>query len=192
MRSVVLLTLILLIAACSRTTDSPRADVVALLARTGSIDSLARSSPDIERHFALAGGRLVPVSDSSAWPQEAEAEVRVLLAQDGRPLRHIEVPVSGSGDWYAEHAHYFDETGRTVAIRDYVGYIVDECGGSGSITRRTVYGPPFQVLWTETSNTDATGADREPAECEGRVDLLAGMPRESYAAFVLAGQAPER
>ena len=192
MRSVLLPALALLIAGCSRTTESTRVDVAALFTRADSIDSVARSTPDIEHIFALSGGQLIPVPDSSAWPPQAETEVRVLLAPDGSPLRLVEIPVSQSGDWYAEHSHYFDEAGRTVVTRDYVGYLVDECGGSGSITRRTAYDSQFKAFWAETQHTDATGTAREPAQCEGRVDLLAGDPRETYAAFVLAGRAPAR
>src|SRR5690606_37473614 len=188
MRSLGVVPLGLLIAACAGAAEAPGADAVALLARVDSIDSLARHSPERERAFFIAGGRVALAPGTAAWPPEAEAEVRVLYTHDGRPLRHVEVPVSESGDWYAEHAHYFDSTGRTVATRGYVGYLVDECGGSGSVTRRTAYGPGLRVLLTDTLYTDAAGAVRDSVACGGgRADLLSGTPRESYAALVQAG-----
>lgn len=177
-------------AGCGRAPERPR-DPAALVAWADSVDSAASHAPGRERTFALARGRLVPVHDSTGWPPNAEAEIRVFSTADGRPLRHLEMPVSESGDWALELAHYFDAQGRTVVFASDGRYFRANCGdGVAHDQRRTVYGPGFRKRASTRRLLDERDRPIPEAECGHPYDFFAGEPRASYDALVQAGRAP--
>ena len=184
---------LLVAAACQRRDGlpAPPADAPGLLAWADSVDSLAARGRGTERTFALREGRLTPVRDSTEWPEGYEAEVRVFSGTDGRPLRHLEIPVSLSGDWSLELAHYFDARGRTVVFASDGRYFRgDECGGVVHDRRRTAYDPAFRSLASNRRLQDEAGRPVDPGPCGHAYDFFAGEPLASYDALVRAGRAP--
>lgn len=181
-------------AACQRRAPlpPPPADAAGLVAWADSVDSLAARGGGTERIFALKDGRLTPVRDSTEWPDEFESEIFVLWGPDGRPLRHLEVPVSQSGDWFLERSHYFDARGRTVVFASDGRYFRGgECGLVVHDKRRTAYDSTFRALAsTRRLQNDSTGRVVDAAACGHAYDFFAGEPVASYDALVRAGRAP--
>jgi hypothetical protein len=181
-------------AACQRRDGlpPPPTDPAGLLAWADSVDSLAARGRGIERVFARKGGRLTPVRDSMQWPEEYDAAVRVFSDSGGRVLRHLELPVSLSGDWFLELAHYFDARGRTVVFASDGRYFRgDECGGVVHDKRRIAYDSAFRAR-SSTRRLQSDGG--RPVDPEGMCGhgyaFFAGEPLASYDALVRAGRAP--
>jgi hypothetical protein len=171
-------------------------DLAMVLAWADSVDSLAAQPGARQRSFAIVWGRLISVRDSTEWPDEAEAEVLVLVDTAGRPLRHLEMPVSESGDWWLGLTHYFDERGRTSVFARNVRYFsgAEGCGdGIADVRRRTVYGPDLRVVSSELRLEDGTGQPLDEKACpvSTRYDeFFADDPQPTYDALVRAGRAP--
>jgi hypothetical protein len=166
-----------------------RRPAASLVAWAASVDSLATARKGTERTYALRNGRLAPVRDSADW-EGAEAEVRIFTAPEGRPLRHLEIPVSQSGDWTLELAHYFDAQGRTVVFASDGRYFRGCGGGIVHDRRRTVYGRDFRVVSSTRQLQDEAGKPLDEATCGHPYSFFAGEPRATYTALVQAGRAP--
>lgn len=181
-------------AACQRRAPlpPPPTDAAGLVAWADSVDSLAARGRSTERVFALKDGRLTPVHDSTGWPEEYEAEIRIFSGPDGRPKRQLEMPVSQSGDWSLELAHYFDARGRTVVFASDGRYFRGgECGLVVHDKRRTAYDSAFRPLSsTRQMRNDSTGRAVDADACGHVYDFFAGEPVASYDALVRAGRAP--
>lgn len=180
-------------AACQRERAlPPPADPAERIAWADSVDSLAARGRGTERTFALREGRLAPVRDSTQWPEEYDAEVRVFSGPDGRPLRHLEIPAGLSGDWSLELAHYFDAQGRTAVFASDGRYVRgEECGGVVHDRRRTAYGlDSLPLMSTRRLQAGETGQPVDPGPCGHAYDFFAGEPLASYGALVRAGRAP--
>ena len=185
---------VLLAAACQRRAPlpPPPRDAAGLVAWADSVDSLAARGGGTERIFALKAGRLTLVRDSTEWPEEYESLIFILSGPDGRPLRHLENPVSQSGDWFLELSHYFDARGRTVVFASDGRYFRGgECGLVVHDRRRTAYDSTFRALAsTRQLRNDSTGRAVDPAACGHAYDHFAGEPLASYDALMHAGRAP--
>jgi len=175
--------------ACSR--SAPRtASKSAFTITPDSIDSLVARGQAIDSPFAYVGHRLVYVRDSSQWPDSADAEVHISRTRAGQPLRHLEAPISESGDWHLELIHYFDSAGRTQRFVSEGRYFRPDCGSGVMVDRTTIsYRPDFSVADSEHSLRDSRGAVTDSAMCGHAYDFFAGRPRASFESLREAGLA---
>lgn len=177
--------------AARQATAKPAAvqDPAGLLAWADSVDSL--KAPAVrEAAFALVGERLMAVRDSTGWPDSIDAQVHVRFDGAGRPLRHMELPFSRSGDWKVEYVHYFDEDGRTRVFASDGYYFREEGCGPGVVhdRRRTVYDPSGRIIHTENALLDVKDQPVPREACGHTYDFFAGEPQPSHAALVAAGR----
>ncbi len=168
--------------------DGPSSDDSASLrAYTEVIDSFAQQAH--EELYAVANGQLVPVADEASFPELAEAQIRVLRAADGTPRRHVESPVSESGDWSVAAVHYFDAQGRTVGFALEASWPNSGCTEVLRDHRFMLYDARFRRRLEEELFLNADGQPQDTTGCL--------MPYEfdrsafsNYTSLVAAGLAP--
>lgn len=169
------------------------ADSAGLLDWADSIDMLAGQGGMEERVYATRGDSLVPLTDPTDTAIGGESEVRVLVGEDEKPLRHVEVPVSESGDWGLTLTHYFDPSGRTRVFASEGRFAGGpDCGG-GVLrdVRYTLYRADGTPLDEHRAILDDAGQPLSVDACGGHLyDFFSGQPRGSYKALVEEGRAP--
>jgi hypothetical protein len=165
------------------------ADTAALRAYTVAVDSLAEGAG--EELYAVVNGQLVPVPDEASWPDLAEARIHLLRAADGSPRRHVEIPVSESGDWSVAAVHYFDREGRTVGFALEASWFNSGCTEVLRDFRFMLYDPTFRRKLEERRYLDAAGQPRDTVGCVNPYQFDRGA-FSSYGSLAAAGLAPAR
>lgn len=97
-------------------------DTASIARRVDSIERIVKDHPDRMKLFASVAGRegLVPVPDTTSWPDEVEASYNIVFDVTGMPLLHRQMPSSESGDWFQAVTHYFAPDGRTILYDDEI------------------------------------------------------------------------
>lgn len=168
--------------------DGPAAsDSASLRAYTEVIDSFSQQAH--EELYAVANGQLVPVADEASWPELAEAQIRVLRAADGTPRRHVESPVSESGDWSVAAVHYFDREGRTVGFALEASWVNSGCTEVLRDHRFLLYDERFRRRLEEERFLDADGLATDTTGCLMPYDFDRSA-FSNYTNLVAAGLAP--
>jgi hypothetical protein len=144
--------------------------IVKIDARVDSIDAYLAVHPRELRVFArLPDSTVVPVKDSTSFPDETEESYNVLRDSAGRVLLHRRMPTSESGDWFEVDTHYFAPDGHTIR---YDFRISSFSGGCDVLReqRRYWYGPAFALLRQDSTYTDKNDQPIDARECYRRGD----------------------
>jgi hypothetical protein len=101
-----------------------------------SVESIVKRIDSIDRrlgdNFKIFCGfedskKLVEVTDTSNWPEEANITYNVILDSVGGIVRFDEIPASESGDWYVTLTSYFSSSGRIIKFNYYKCTDGSEC-----------------------------------------------------------------
>lgn len=99
--------------------------------------------------------KLEELPEMPEWvPDDSLFMVYILSDDKGRVLMHEVVPTSGSGDWTASYAHYFDDHGRTIMFEFYSGSFNSGCADILRITMRYYYDTNFKLAKKIVTYTD--------------------------------------
>ena len=165
-------------------------DPQGLFARADSIDALAAARPSDESVWARIAGRLRQQPDTGAWPDSAEAEIRIFRDGALRPLRHVESPAKGTSGPTLVLFHYFDTTGNTFVVRSIGSSFKRGCPtGVVRDRRRTSYERGLLAVASERRLEDNAGRPLDERVCTPD-DPFTGQPRGSFADLQRAGLAP--
>ena len=147
-------------------------DTTSIVARVDSIDQYVAADSQRLGVFAVVPGnpQLVPVRDSTDWPDNTEASINLALDPSGRPLLHREMPTSESGDWYAVISHYFDPNGRTIFYEYHISGFSSGCTDILRESKRIFLGRGGHTLAVRREFTDADGTPVSPDSCYRRSD----------------------
>jgi hypothetical protein len=139
---------------------SPYTDTVRIQARVDSIDAYVTEHPDRLKLYAAVPGdsTLVPVKDSTAWPDETDATYNIMFDSANRPLVHVEMPTSESGDWFAVGRHWFAPDGRTILYELSMSGFGSGCGEILRETWRVYLDPAGSILKESRRYTDGNDA----------------------------------
>jgi hypothetical protein len=149
--------------------------VETIKARVDSIDRYLKEHPGrLKVYAAVEGGNaLIPVKDSTAWPENVEASINILADSAGTVLLHREMPTSESGDWFAAISHYLAPDGRTIYYEFEISSFSSGCTEILRETKRLYFDPTFAVLKEELSFADKDWnpiSPPSPEECLRRSD----------------------
>jgi hypothetical protein len=161
----------------------PYADTVAIAARVDSIDRYITEHPERLKLFAKLSDKtgLVPVKDRASWPDGTEISYNTVTDIDGRPLFHLQVPTSESGDWDAEEIHYFAPDGHTILHQFRISGFSSGCVEILREIKRTFLAPTGTVLAETRHFSDGAGKPvTAPDSCDRRSDD-APAPKRSAA-----------
>lgn len=146
-----------------------------------SIDSLVAHKQTIDSEFARVGAHLLYVQDSTQFPTNAEAIIRISRTRSGRPLRYVESPVSESGDWSLALIHYFDALGRTQQFVSSSSYFGGDCARDIIVDRSvTRYRSDFTVASSTRTLHDDRGLPVDSTVCVSPPSFFAGHPYRSF------------
>lgn len=184
----ILLPALILLAACDAKPADP---VAAATRRVAEVDSLRQREPNGARLWARVPERgLVAVRDTLSWPDELDTSINLWMDGEGRPAALVEMPMSESGDWFAEFTHWFDADGKTVAFEMSASSFSSGCTEIVRDTHRTLYGADFQPLRADSTHLDGDGRPLA-ADCQSIGDFSElARPAPTYQALVAAGRAP--
>ena len=160
-------------------------------ARVDSIDNyLLRHADQLEVYAEVPGREeLVPVRDSTDWPDETEASYNILRDSSGSLILHREIPTSESGDWFATITHYLAPDGRAILYVFEIAGFSSGCSGILRETKRVHLDTEFGVLREERAFTDNDGRPLDATACHRRSDD-APPPRRGVSALRGGESAP--
>lgn len=149
-------------------------DTVAIAARADSIDRYAAAHKDQVKLFAQVPGdsQLVPVKDSTAWPDSTETSYDIVFDSLHRPLLHVTSPTSESGDWTEEDAHYFGPDGRTILYDVKISSFGSGCGEVLREEKRVFLGPTGRIIHEARRFTDGNDKPINADTCYRRTDSV--------------------
>ena len=152
------------------TSTSPYADTVSIDARVDSIDTFLASHPDRVKLFATLpdDSVLVAVKDSTSWPDETDATYNIGFDSTDRPIIHIEMPTSQSGDWFAVARHWFAPDGRTILYEFNISGFGSGCGEILRETWRVYLDPGGRIMKESRRYTDEKDAPVKADDCYRR------------------------
>jgi hypothetical protein len=150
-------------------------------------DSFWQAHPERLRIYGQRDRQLFEIKDTSHWP-DVESTYNVLLDSANRPVLHVEVPFSVSGDWYAAYSHYFDEQGHTIVFESQASWFNNVCTDLLRRQLRMFFDVRFRLMKADTSYEDADNQALDRS-CEDPFELST-TPRASYSALVRDGKAP--
>jgi hypothetical protein len=148
------------------------ADTASIDARVAEIDRYLETHPGQVSLYASVEGQaaLVPVKDSTTWPDEVSSSYNLGVDSLGRPLWHLESPTSGSGDWYAIVQHWFAPDGRTILYEFRISGFSAGCTDILRETWRVYLDPAGRTLAESRRYTDKDGTPVHAEDCERRSD----------------------
>lgn len=148
------------------------ADTASIRARVDSIEKYVAAHPDRLKLYATVTGQkeLVAVKDTSSWPDFVESSYNIVVDSANRPLLHVEVPTSESGDWHLIIKHYFDPKGRTILYHYNISGFSSGCTEILRENRLVYVNPSGGVLSDLRSFTDADGKPIDATPCYRRSD----------------------
>ena len=160
------------VATPARAPAVPRyATVAEIDARVDSIEAYLDKHVDRLRLFAKrSDGTVVPVKDSTAWPEEMDESYNLLTDSAGHVLLHRAIPTSQSGDWFEVRTHYFAPDGHTIRYDYAMSGFGSGCGTILRELRHFHYGPDFTLLHQDSSYTDKDDKPVDARECFRRGD----------------------
>jgi len=119
------------------------------------------------RMYARVPGQaaLVPVRDSTAWPDSVVSSFGVAADAEGRIVQVAEVVIGPGRDWENVYTHYFDAEGRTRAFVRESSFL-DGCPGRGSRERtQSLFDARGRLLERRYTLSDLDGSPVDPAAC---------------------------
>ena len=157
-------------------------DTISIALREDSIEKYFAAHPAQVKMFAAVSEKaeLVPVIDTTAWPEDTETSYNTGVDSTGRPLFHAQVPVSQSGDWFAVETHYFAPDGRTILHQYRIAGFSSGCGDVLREIKRTFLGPTGATLAETRTFTDGNERPVNADNCYRRSDD-APAPRRTAA-----------
>ena len=163
--------------------------VEAIDARVDSIDDyLLHHSERLEVYAEVPGREeLVPVRDTTQWPDETEASYNILRDSTRAMVLHRELPTSQSGDWFASVTHYLAPDGRTILYVFEVSAFSSGCRDILRESKRVYFSSEFGVLKEERAFTDNDGRPVDATNCYRRSD---DAPPARRGATALRGASP--
>lgn len=147
-------------------------DTLSIVARADSIDHYVAAHPERVALFAAVPGdtSIVAVKDSTSWPDETQVSYNAIVDDAGRPLLHVQMPTSESGDWFASERHYFAPDGRTILHVYEISGFASGCGDILRESKRTFLGPNGTAIAEVRRFTDAKGVPIVADSCYRRSD----------------------
>jgi hypothetical protein len=151
-------------------------DTASIDARVAEIDAYLKAHPDRVTLYAGVEGQdaLVPVKDSTAWPDETSTSFNLGVDSAGRPIRHVAVPTSQSGDWSEVSTHWFAPDGRTILYLYTISAFSSGCAEVLHEEWRVYLNPAGGRLAESRSYTGNNGKPVVAADCHRRSDDAEG------------------
>jgi hypothetical protein len=148
------------------------ADTASIRARVDSIEKYVAAHPDRLKLYATVTDQneLVAVKDTSSWPDFVESSYNIVMDSANRPLLHVEVPTSESGDWHLIIKHYFDPKGRTILYHYSISGFSSGCTEILRENRLVYMNPSGRVLSDLRSFTNAEDKPIDATTCYRRSD----------------------
>ena len=159
-------------AAAAQPTEGAYGDTASIRARVDSIDAYMAVHHDQLKLFAQVAddSGLVSVRDSTSWPDEMEASYNIGFDSANRPLVHVEMPTSESGDWFEVVRHWFAPDGRTIFYEYRISAFGGGCGEILVETWRVFLDPAGGTLKESRSYTDENDKPVVADSCYRRSD----------------------
>lgn len=144
--------------------------------------------------WVLEADSLRALAVGAEAPDGATAIITVESDQSGRVLRHVEEPISESGDWSLTLTHTFDTSGAVTRYESVGRYFSPDSSCSRVVQdHRTWVRRPRDDGWDSTRTLSGqAGTVVSDENCGHAYAFFAGQRFERYAELVAGHRAPRR